>query len=50
MKSFLLAFLVTTAPAMACESDTDWLPGSQCLKAYGMCSTGGLSPGNANDR
>ncbi len=53
MKYLLLAFLITTASAMACESDTDCLPGSQCLKAsgsmYGMC-TGGFSPGNSNDR
>jgi hypothetical protein len=54
MKYFLLAFLITTTPAVACESDTDCLPGNQCLKAsgsmYGMCTGGGLSPGNSNDR
>jgi hypothetical protein len=54
MKCFLLVFLISSASAMACESDTDCLPGSQCLKAsgsmYGMCSTSGLSPGNSNDR
>jgi hypothetical protein len=54
MKCFLLAFLISTAPAMACESDTDCLPGTQCLKTYGslygICSVGGLSPLNSNDR
>ena len=53
MKYFLFALFITTAPAMACEADTDCLPGSQCLKAagglYGVCA-GGLSPGNSNDR
>ena len=53
MKYFLFSFLITTTPAMACVSDTDCLPGSQCLKAsgsmYGIC-TSGLSPDNSNDR
>jgi hypothetical protein len=38
----LAAFVTMIGPAMACESDDDCLPGSQCLKAsgsmYGMCA------------
>ncbi len=52
-KCILLFIMIIATPAMACESDTDCLPGSQCLKAsgsmYGMC-TGGLSAGNSNDQ
>ena len=53
MKYVVLALLLASTPAMACSFDTDCRPGSQCVKEsgniYGIC-TGGLSPGNANDR
>jgi hypothetical protein len=53
MKYAVLAFLMSTTPAMACSFDADCQPGSQCLKTsgsiYGICA-GGLSPGNSNDR
>jgi hypothetical protein len=42
MKYWLLAALLMTGPAMACESESDCLPDSQCLKTsgslYGMCA------------
>jgi hypothetical protein len=54
MKHLLLAFLMMTGPAMACSSDNDCLPGSQCLKAfgsmYGACAAGGVSLSNSTDR
>ena len=43
-----LGALLTAAPAMACSFDTDYQPGSQCLKAsgsiYGVCAGGPCHP------
>jgi hypothetical protein len=48
----LIAGLICTSRAYACQFNTDCSPGSRCLKVqgslYGVCA-GGLFPGNEND-
>ena len=49
----LLVFFSLYSVAIACQFDTDCQPGNKCLKPagsiYGVC-TGGISPGNQNDK